>query len=191
MLEEDSQDSDGALRITLTRPTQTVRVTYYNFRENDPFRPAVTAALTGFRTGAFVAQVTAPVVPVGSRGTMVLQGYVVDSVVLQLVQSSGRGASDAEFVDEVRSDPLCSKAGGNGNDTLTGTSGVDVLCGGPGSDTLKGVGGNDLIFGDLGNDHLFGGAGRDDLRGGMGTDTCAGGTGTDTAVECETRTSVP
>jgi hypothetical protein len=191
MLEEDTMDSDGALRMTFSRPTQTVRVTYYRFSENDQFRPAVTAALTGFRQGSFVTQVTAPIVAVGSEGTLALQGYVIDSAVLQLVQSGGRGAGDAEFVDEVRSDPLCSKAGGNGNDSLTGTAGVDVLCGGPGNDTIHGAGGNDLVFGDLGNDHLFGDAGKDTLKGGLGTDTCNGGAGTDSAVECESLTSVP
>jgi|1186.fasta_scaffold124321_2 hypothetical protein len=191
MLAEDTMDSDGALRMTFTRPTQTVRVTYYFFHENDQFRPAVTAALTGYRQGAFVTQVTAPIVAVGSEDTLAIQGYVIDSAVLQFVQSTGRGAADAEYVDELRSDPLCSKAGGAGNDSLTGTAGVDVLCGGPGNDTIHGAGGNDLIFGDLGNDHLFGDAGKDTLRGGLGTDSCNGGAGTDSSIECESRTSIP
>jgi hypothetical protein len=191
VLEEDTMDSDGALRMTFARPTQTIRVTYHFFRENDPFRPTVNAALTGFRNGAFVTQVAAPVAAVGTEQTLVLQGYVIDSAVLQLVKDGGRGAGDAELVDELRSDPLCSKAGGNGNDTLTGTSGVDVLCGGPGNDTIKAAGGNDLLFGDLGNDTLSGAAGNDTLKGGLGTDVCNGGTGTDSAVECESRTSIP
>jgi RTX calcium-binding nonapeptide repeat (4 copies) len=191
VLAEDSMDSDGALRMTFGRPTQTIRVTYSFEREGDPFRPAVSAVLTGFRTGAFVTQVVAPIGAVGTEHTLVLQGYVIDSAVLQYVQSTGRGAADPEWVDELRSDPLCSKAGGNGNDTLKGTSGVDVLCGGPGVDTINGAGGNDLIFGDLGNDKLSGAAGNDALKGGQGTDACNGGTGTDTAVECETRTSIP
>jgi hypothetical protein len=192
MLAEDTMDSDGALRMRFSRPTQMIGVTYYRFHENDQFRPAVTVALTGFRQGAFVTQVTAPIVAVGSEATLVIQGYVIDSAVLQFVQSTGRGAGDAEYVDELRSDPLCTKAGGNGNDTLTGTAGVDVMCGGPGVDTIKGAGGNDVIFGDLGNDKLFGGPGNDKLQGGDGTDSCDGGTGTaDTASGCETKVRIP
>lgn len=191
MLVEDTMDSDGAMRMTFARPTQSIQVTYYFARQNDPFRPAVNAVLTGFRAGAFVTQLVTPIVPVGSEGTLVLQGYVIDSAVLQYTQDTGRGSGVPEYVDELRSDPLCTKAGGNGNDTLTGTAGGDVLCGGPGVDTLKGAGGNDVIFGDLGNDKVFGGPGNDKLQGGDGTDACDGGTGTDTASGCETKTRIP
>jgi hypothetical protein len=191
MLVEETMDSDGALRMTFTRPTQSIQVTYYFDREIDPFRPTTEAVLTAFRAGAFVTQLRTPVVAVGSEGTLLLQGYVFDSAVLQLTQDTGRGSSAYEFVDEVRSDALCSISGNNGNNTLNGTSAADVICGGPGNDTIHGNGGNDLIFGNLDNDTLFGDDGNDNLQGGMGTDSCNGGLGTDTSSGCETRSSIP
>jgi Ca2+-binding RTX toxin-like protein len=68
-------------------------------------------------------------------------------------------------------------AGGNANDTLTGTSqtttvsGTDILLGQNGDDTLRGVGGKDLLCGARGNDRLSGGTEADSFSGGAGTDT--------------------
>jgi large repetitive protein len=76
---------------------------------------------------------------------------------------------------------LTLKAGGNSNDTLTGTSvtntlsGTDILLGQNGDDTLRGdpltgVGGKDLICGGRGNDRLSGGGDADRFEGGSGND---------------------
>jgi CSLREA domain-containing protein len=72
---------------------------------------------------------------------------------------------------------LTLQAGGNSNDTLTGTnatpnlSGTDILLGQNGDDTLRGEGGIDLLCGGRGNDNLTGGTGADRFGGGKGTDT--------------------
>ena len=63
------------------------------------------------------------------------------------------------------------RAGGNGNDTLTGTAGADILLGQNGDDMLSGLGGIDLLCGARGNDRLTGGANADHFGGGAGTDT--------------------
>lgn len=81
-------------------------------------------------------------------------------------------------------------AGGETDDSLTGTIGSDTVQGGAGSDTLSGGSGgdrllgnlgDDLLFGQQGNDTLFGGTGNgsDTLRGGAGADKLFGGKGSD------------
>jgi VCBS repeat-containing protein len=88
--------------------------------------------------------------------------------------------------------PITVKAGGNGNDPLTGTTGADLLLGQNGNDTLLGLDGNDLLCGGSGNDTLNGGGDDDTMVGGMGNDTLtggpggdrfSGGSGTDTATD--------
>ena len=75
--------------------------------------------------------------------------------------------------------PVTVKAGGVGDDNVTGTSGPDILFGQNGNDTLGGGDGNDLLCGGSGNDTLTGGAGNDTLGGGSGNDTLTGGIGAD------------
>lgn len=80
-------------------------------------------------------------------------------------------------------------AGGNGNDTLTGSAGDDFLIGGEGNDTLSGSTGNNILVGgngddkltvSTGNSDLFGEAGNDSLTGSSGPDRMFGGDGNDT-----------
>jgi len=71
-------------------------------------------------------------------------------------------------------------AGGNGNQTLTGTNEEDVISGGNGNEVLNGGGGNDTILGGNGNDILNGGDGNDAGSGGNGNDVLNGGGGDDT-----------
>jgi VCBS repeat-containing protein len=79
------------------------------------------------------------------------------------------------------------QAGGNSNDTLTGTNGADMLFGQNGDDALLGKGGIDLVCGGRGNDTLTGGAAADSFDGGQGTDTA-----TDfTPAEGDTKVNVP
>ena len=54
-------------------------------------------------------------------------------------------------------------AGGNGNDTITGSTGATSLDGGAGNDSLTAGGSKDVLTGDAGNDTLVGGAGADKL----------------------------
>ena len=92
---------------------------------------------------------------------------------------------------------LTLQAGGNSNDTLTGTSpgtsqtnilsGTDILLGQNGDDTLSGMGDKDLLCGARGNDRLSGGADADRFEGGSGTDRA-----TDfTASQGDTRVGIP
>lgn len=71
------------------------------------------------------------------------------------------------------------KAGGWGDDTLTGTALNDVLDGGSGNDTLYGEDGNDTLKGSFGRDTLYGGNGNDVLDGGNDNDILQGGNGND------------
>jgi VCBS repeat-containing protein len=97
--------------------------------------------------------------------------------------------------------PLTVRAGGNGNDVLTGGNGtdliwgqngndsvgggegIDLLCGGVGNDSLDGAAGNDALSGGSGDDRLSGGAGNDVLTGGSGADRFSGGTDVDAATD--------
>jgi Ca2+-binding RTX toxin-like protein len=97
---------------------------------------------------------------------------------------------------------LTFKAGGNSNDTLTGTNAndvlnatilscTDILLGQNGDDTLRGEGGNDLLCGGRGNDTLTGG-----VTGVDNADHFGGGKGTDTATDFtpsqgDTQDSIP
>ena len=83
------------------------------------------------------------------------------------------------------------RAGGSGDDVLTGTSDADILIGRGGDDRINGKGGNDLVCGGGGNDRLIGRvgddvldgrAGDDVLRGGADEDAMRGGTGDDRMV---------
>jgi Ca2+-binding RTX toxin-like protein len=91
-------------------------------------------------------------------------------------------------------------AGGNGNDTITGSADDDVICGGNGNDIIKGGDGSDRIFGQNGkdtldgdndvlcvagteitcDDYVAGGNGKDTIAGGNGNDTLDGNNGVDT-----------
>ncbi|HJZ34030.1 MAG TPA: hypothetical protein VKF35_23130 [Hyphomicrobiaceae bacterium] len=64
-------------------------------------------------------------------------------------------------------------AGGDNDDSLTGTAGQDDLNGGGGNDVLRGLGDNDRIDGAAGDDLLAGGAGNDTLIGGVGRDAAS------------------
>jgi len=75
-----------------------------------------------------------------------------------------------------------SRAGGNGDDMLTGTAGEDNLSGQNGNDRLVGLDGHDRLDGGAGNDQLFGGVGNDFLLGDLGNDILEGGLGRDTFI---------
>jgi Ca2+-binding RTX toxin-like protein len=64
-------------------------------------------------------------------------------------------------------------AGGDNDDSLTGTAGQDDLNGGGGNDTLRSLGGDDRLDGAAGDDLLSGGDGNDTLIGGIGRDAAS------------------
>src|SRR5262245_47058489 len=64
-------------------------------------------------------------------------------------------------------------AGGDNDDSLTGTAGQDDLNGGGGNDTLRALGGDDRLDGAAGDDLLSGGDGNDTLIGGLGRDAAS------------------
>ncbi|PRY25370.1 hemolysin type calcium-binding protein [Aliiruegeria haliotis] len=78
--------------------------------------------------------------------------------------------------------PVTMKAGGGGNNTLSGTGKDDTIDGRGGNDRINGQGGDDLLQGSAGNDRLYGGAGRDILDGGHGEDILQGGAGRDLLI---------
>ena len=71
------------------------------------------------------------------------------------------------------------RAGGGGNDRLTGTGGGDVIHGRAGNDRIDGLGGADCLYGEAGHDAINGGAGDDVVSGGSGADVLSGGPGAD------------
>jgi Ca2+-binding RTX toxin-like protein len=77
---------------------------------------------------------------------------------------------------------VCTQAGTEGNDTLTGAGQDDVLCGLGGNDRLDGGGGADVLIGGPGRDSLIGGSGNDTFFARDGArDTVTGGAGRDRA----------
>jgi Ca2+-binding RTX toxin-like protein len=182
------------IRITLAQPTQRLSLQIGD-ADQAPSQgdPTPFAVLVGFRDGVRVTSTSLQGDDDGfADQTLTLQGYVIDSAVVQWQDPIGTPRSGwPEIVDTVRSDPLCSVFGNNLANSLTGTADVDVICGGPGGDTISGLGDNDLLYGNGGTDTINGGPGRDRMVGGAASDTCNGGTGTDTAFGCEARTSVP
>jgi Ca2+-binding RTX toxin-like protein len=71
-------------------------------------------------------------------------------------------------------------AGGDDDDTITGSKYADNVDGGSGNDTISVNDGDDTnVKGGAGNDSLDGGHGNDYLRGEDGVDTCYGGNGND------------
>ncbi len=118
---------------------------------------------------------TANVTLAGSGATRTLTATTVflrsGTAVVSVTVSDGQASTTI---------PITVKAGGFGNDTLTGTPGADLLLGQFGFDTLSGLGGNDLLCGGFtGGDTLDGGDGDDTLIGGIAFDTLSGGPGND------------
>jgi VCBS repeat-containing protein len=152
-----SNDRSGTLNLTVADvETPAAGLTLSRSSSNETLLPNGNVTFAG--TGANRA-ITATTVS-GRSGTAVVTVTVSDG------QATG-------------SVPITVKAGGNGNDTLTGTAGADLLLGQNGNDTLVGLGGNDLLCGGSGNDTLSGGEGDDTMVGGMGNDTLTGGPGGD------------
>lgn len=75
------------------------------------------------------------------------------------------------------------KAGGPGDDILTGTPYDDHLTGAGGNDELYGFADNDVLNGNDGNDLLDSGAGADTMTGGAGDDTYVVDSALDVIVE--------
>ena len=71
------------------------------------------------------------------------------------------------------------KAGGSGNNTISGTGGADLIFGQGGNDTVSGLGGNDLLCGGGGKDTIVGGPGDDTVSGAAGNDKLTGNAGAD------------
>ncbi|SEL72048.1 serralysin [Roseivivax marinus] len=72
------------------------------------------------------------------------------------------------------------RAGGAGDDTLTGTDFDDTIAGQQGADMLYGLGGADRISASDGDDTVLGGNGDDMIGGGLGNDSIDAGDGDDT-----------
>jgi Ca2+-binding RTX toxin-like protein len=141
----------------------------------------------------------------GTAG-VILGGHASDTITsdthhfLQVAGNEGddfiahTGPSNSTFLGGPGADSLASGgnsvlAGGEGDDTLTGSKGAqrssggkgdDVLRGGPGRDYLWGQGGADLLVGGRDIDKLEAGGGEDDLRSrDASRDKVNGGGGTD------------
>ncbi|MBJ6125833.1 right-handed parallel beta-helix repeat-containing protein [Microvirga splendida] len=76
--------------------------------------------------------------------------------------------------------PVVSRNGTSGSNTLNGSDNVDDRMKGlGGNDTIKGRGGNDSLWGGSGNDKVYGDAGDDYVSGSSGNDRVYGGSGND------------
>jgi Ca2+-binding RTX toxin-like protein len=110
----------------------------------------------------------------GRAGSAVLTFTVSDgtSKASLMVGYRAGGAGDDVLTGTTDRDLLM---GYGGDDRIDGAGGDDVLCGGNGADRLRGQAGEDVVDGHGGDDVLSGGTGRDSLRGGQGDDRMSGG----------------
>jgi hypothetical protein len=104
---------------------------------------------------------------------------VTDSFTYTVVDRAGLSSTATVAVTVTGIADGIVRAGGTGDDQLSGTGGEDHLAGDNGNDQLLGMGGHDRLEGDRGNDLLDGGAGNDVLVDGLGDDVLIGGAGAD------------
>jgi hypothetical protein len=90
------------------------------------------------------------------------------------------GTANADWING--DDGADSISGGAGNDSILGGAGSDTIDGGLGNDTILGGGVGDSLLGGDGNDSIDGGTGNDTIFGGNGNDTILGGNNNDTIV---------
>ena len=90
------------------------------------------------------------------------------------------GTANADWING--DDGADSISGGAGNDSILGGAGSDTIDGGLGDDTILGGGAGDSLLGGDGNDSIDGGTGNDTIFGGNGNDTILGGNNNDTIV---------
>ena len=90
------------------------------------------------------------------------------------------GTDNADWING--DDGADSISGGAGNDSILGGAGSDTIGGGAGDDTILGGGAGDSLLGGDGNDSIDGGTGNDTIFGGNGNDTILGGNNNDTIV---------
>jgi Ca2+-binding RTX toxin-like protein len=102
--------------------------------------------------------------------------YDAATLTFTLTSASGvnhvKGVETLQFADGTLS-VASLFAGGDNNDSLTGTAGQDDLNGGGGNDALRALGGDDRLDGAAGDDLLSGGDGNDTLIGGVGRDAAS------------------
>jgi Ca2+-binding RTX toxin-like protein len=188
----------GALEMRLNGPTTGFS---FAFGNDDPnlMNGTDLAQLTLFRGSNQVDQVD---VNVNANDVMDQRigyagGRLFNRAVFQYVDGAGAPLGVTEIADDIEVAPLCTVAGGPGNNVLTGTAAADVICGdtgndvinggrgrdlvypGPGSDRVVGGSGSDTVLAGRGNDNVLGGRGADDLRGGPGRDRLSGNSGRD------------
>jgi Ca2+-binding RTX toxin-like protein len=191
-------DDGSALEMRLTGPTTGISLAFGNDH------PGIVngtdqAQLTLFRGANQVDQVD---VNVNANDVMDQRigyagGRLFNRATFQYVDAAGAPKNLIEIVDDIELAPLCTIAGGPGNNVLTGTPAADVICGdtgndvinggrgrdlvypGPGSDRVVGGRGSDTVLAGRGNDNVLGGRGNDDLRGGPGRDRLSGNSGRD------------
>lgn len=106
------------------------------------------------------------------------QLFVYRNHLVRHIHIQARGGNDVVQVAESVEQSM-RIAGGEGNDSISGSKQADAISGGPGNDRLSGNGGADVIQGGAGNDHIMGGLGGDTILGGEGSDFLRGGPGND------------
>jgi Ca2+-binding RTX toxin-like protein len=170
----------GALEMRLTGPTTGFS---FGFGNDDPglMNGTDLAQLTLFRGATQVDQVE---VNVNANDVMDQRigysgGRLFNRAVFQYVDGAGSPLGVTEIADDFEIAPLCTIAGGPGNNVLTGTAGADVICGDSGNDVINAGRGNDLIYPGPGSDRAVGGRGRDTVLAGRGNDNVLGGFGAD------------
>ncbi len=178
----------AGLDIRLAKPTTAISMAFGN---DDPGFVDTTAKaqLELFRG---VTKVGTAAVNVNANDVMDQRvGYgnarVFDRVVVTFVSSTGAPNALTEVIDDINLAPLCTKAGGPGNNIIIGTANKDVLCGDSGNDIIRGGGGRDLIYGGPGQDTVLAGDDADWVNAGAGADTVRGGDGADILLGVDSR----
>lgn len=120
-------------------------------------------------------------------GTNVFEGQGLALKYMNAAPGTGITLSGSVTVNGTSFSTL--SAGGQGNDTLTGTAGADWINGDSGADSINGAAGNDYIIGGIGNDTIIGGTGVDTMVGGTGSDVYATGQVGDSAAATATTLS--
>jgi len=170
----------SGVEMRLTGPTTSLSLAF-GYDHPSLFDGTDQAELTLYRGATQVGQVD---VNVNANTTMdqtisYSGGRLFNRATFRYVDAAGSPKDAIEMIDDISVAPLCTVAGGAGNDNLSGTAGHDVICGDTGADSIAGGDGADLVYPGPGGDVVYGQAGGDTVMPSKGYDTIVGGRGAD------------
>lgn len=182
-LEVGTDNDNSDVRIAFDRPTTRVSLAFGN-DEPTLTSPGDEAVLRAFRGST----------PVGESRVVMNRNDAMDQTIsfgsgdgplftrVVFTLDASRAGGIIEVIDDIVVAPLCTVAGTESANNLTGTPGNDVICGGGGNDVIAAGEGNDQVIAGQGADTVTGAGGEDFLAGNSGGDTINGGRGGD-AIE--------